>query len=489
MKCYLLFLVGLVSNICYSQFTDIEPAHRLGGEVNSEFEESIPIFSKETSVLYFTRTFDSSSIGGVNDQDIWTSEMVSDKNYNKGEELHGLNNKFNNCIVGFNSDESIVYLLNAYHGKKDLKKGISYAKRKGDSWGAPHDLVIPDLDIEGEFYGFHMNQDENVIVISYMGIDTKGQEDLYFSQLIDEKWTTPASMGPNVNSSGFEISPFLSRNSDTLYFASDGFGGQGGADIFYAIRKGESWSDWSAPINIGPVINSPKFDAYFTISGKFFYWSSNREAQRSDIYYSTFLPPPPLFAAAIGTDVTFFEGSDGTIDLTPNGGVPPYSYKWSNGSEIEDPADLVEGIYTVLVTDAINQEVEVVVPINQPPPVEIVELEKEPIETIIYFDLNSSFHNTNNTSTLEKFINECSSKEGIKLSVVSHCDRRDTKAYNIWLSKKRMNRTIDYLVANGFNRSLITGGYKGEAEPDVICDTCNENQFTKNRRTVIKVIQ
>ena len=50
----------------------------------------------------------------------------------------------------------------------------------------------------------------------------------------------------------------------------------------------------------------------------------------------------------MGTDVTVYQGSDGKIDLTPSGGVPPYAYKWSNGSEIEDPQDLVKGIYTVL---------------------------------------------------------------------------------------------------------------------------------------------
>ena len=418
--------------------------------------------------------------------------MVSDKNYSKGEELHALNNKFNNCIIGFNSDESIVYLLNAYHGKKDLKKGISYSKRKGDSWGAPHDLRIPNLDIEGSFYGFHMNQEENTIIISYFGPNSEGEEDLYYSQLIDEKWTAPMSMGPNVNSNGFEISPFVSQNNDTLYFASNGFGGEGDSDIFYSLRTGESWFDWSEPINIGPMINSPKFDAYFTISDHFFYWSSNRDDLRSDIYYSTFLPPPPLFASAVGTDVTVYQGSDGKIDLTPAGEVPPYSYLRSNGSTTEDPAELIKGIYTVVVTDDINQEVEIEVPINEPDPTPVirtVETVKLLEEAIIYFDLNSSQHNTENVSSLKDFIGKFSSKSDVKLTVESHCDRRDSDSYNIWLSKKRMNRTIDYLVSKGFNRDLITGSYKGERQPDVVCEKCTEEQFTKNRRTIIKVIE
>jgi len=489
MKSCLLVLFLVTCNLSFSQFTDIEPPHRIGGEVNTIYEENFPIFSRETSTLYFSRSFDSSSIGGYNDQDIWQSERLEDKDYSKGGELHALNNKFNNCIVGFNADESKVYLLGAYHGKKDLKKGIAYADRKGNGWSSPHDLKIPDLDIEGSFYGFHINRESNTIIISYDGPESKGKEDLYFSQFINDKWTAPVSLGTNVNSSGYEISPFLSDNDDTLYFASNGFGGYGDADIFYSLRTGDTWDSWSEPVNLGGVINSPKFDAYFTIFDHFFYWSSNRDAEMSDIYYSSFLPIPPLFASAEGTDVSVFEGSDGKIDLTPKGGVPPYSYKWSNGSEIEDPQGLVKGEYTVIVTDAADQNVEVLVPINQPDEIiEIVEVKKEPIETIIYFDLNSSFHNSKNTSTLKEFVGEFSNKEGVKLSVVSHCDRRDTKSYNIWLSKKRMERTIDYLVSKGFDRSLVTGGYKGEDEPDVICDSCTEDQFTKNRRTVIQVV-
>ena len=488
-RCLVIFSL-MFANTGISQYTDVESPHRLGGEVNSSREESFPIFSNTSSTLYFTRSFDSSSIGGYNDQDIWTSEMISDKNYSKGEELHALNNKLNNCIVGFNSDESIVYLLNAYHGKKDLKKGISYAVRDGGKWGNPKDLEIPELDIEGEFYGFHINQDENAIIISYLGENSQGKEDLYYSQFIDEKWTAPLSMGDNVNSSGYEISPFLSTNNDTLYFSSDGFGGYGDADIFYSIRQGDSWSDWSDPVNLGEVINSPKFDAYFALSGDFFYWSSNRDSERSDIYYSSFLSPPPLSASAIGSDVTVYQGNDGSIDLTSSGGVEPHLYRWSNGSTDQDPSGLTAGVYTVLITDNVKQRIEIEVTINEPVPISsVIEIDEKKAEAIFYFDLNSSYHSVKNKKVLHDFVAGFSSKDKIKLSVVSHCDRRDSEAYNVWLSEKRMNRTIDYLVEQGFNRELITGDYKGESEPNIVCDSCTEDQFTKNRRTIVKVIK
>jgi outer membrane protein OmpA-like peptidoglycan-associated protein len=50
-----------------------------------------------------------------------------------------------------------------------------------------------------------------------------------------------------------------------------------------------------------------------------------------------------------------------------------------------------------------------------------------------------------------------------------------------------MERTTNYLVQKGIERSRISGDFRGEREPDVKCDNCSEDQFTKNRRTTIQV--
>ena len=160
--------------------------------------------------------------------------------------------------------------------------------------------------------------EKKYIIISYEGPESKGKEDLYFSQLIDDKWTAPVSMGPNINSSGYEISPFLSDN-DTL-FCLNGFGGYGDADIL-CITKWRRWDSWSTPVNLGEVINSPKFDAYFTILITSFIGQAI-ECSNERYLLSSFKPIPPLYASAVGTDATVYQGSDGKIDLTPSGGVP-----------------------------------------------------------------------------------------------------------------------------------------------------------------------
>lgn len=67
---------------------------------------------------------------------------------------------------------------------------------------------------------------------------------------------------------------------------------------------------------------------------------------------ATITEPPALVLSTTQVNVTCFEGSNGSIDLTVSGGVAPYTYLWSNGNTTQDISNLVVGTYTVTVTDA-----------------------------------------------------------------------------------------------------------------------------------------
>ena len=62
--------------------------------------------------------------------------------------------------------------------------------------------------------------------------------------------------------------------------------------------------------------------------------------------------PPVIQTAITGVDPSCNGGSNGTADLTVNGGTPPFSFLWSSGSTQEDPTNLVAGTNTVQITDA-----------------------------------------------------------------------------------------------------------------------------------------
>ena len=68
-----------------------------------------------------------------------------------------------------------------------------------------------------------------------------------------------------------------------------------------------------------------------------------------------------LYASVVlGVQVTVYVSparcnlNNGTITASANGGVPPYSYVWSNGATAQTIQDLAPGDYTVTVTDGLN---------------------------------------------------------------------------------------------------------------------------------------
>jgi Tol biopolymer transport system component len=73
------------------------------------------------------------------------------------------------------------------------------------------------------------------------------------------EWSAPVNLGPVINSSFDENAPTLSKNGLSLYFQSNKSGGLGGADIYVSQRNSVD-EPWGVPINITPV-NSTVEDA------------------------------------------------------------------------------------------------------------------------------------------------------------------------------------------------------------------------------------
>lgn len=430
-----MFLILFDALSCRSQIWDFDGVKRLSGDVNSAAEESLPIFSKDSTILFYVRTFDKRNKGGELDQDIWMSYRQSNGEYSGSKQLSSMNTKYNNGVVGLSGDGQSLYLLNTYEGKKDLEKGVAIARRKGSGWGTPEKVEVPTLDIEGDYYGFHISEDESVLLISYQGPGTVGEEDIYVSLRSGESWSAPMNIGSVINTPGFEMSPFLSKGKDTLYFSSNGHGGYGDADIFYSVR-GNSWSDWSKPVNLGEKINSSKFDVCFSYSGNQVYWSSNRDTERSDIYTAYLVFPPPIEMSCSATNATFYQGSNGRIDLDLKGGAAPFTYAWSNGSTEKNLVGVAKGEYSVVVTDSYGQTAIATCMVDEPSPVvfEPVDVSTwKNLEFMHYFDYNKN-KLTVSRGDLKKFVKEVEAqlkdgREKITINVYSSASKVPTKTY------------------------------------------------------------
>ena len=86
----------------------------------------------------------------------------------------------------------------------------------------------------------------------------------------------------------------------------------------------------------------------------------------------TLTEPEPIALELAAFDFICGSGSLGRITTTVTGGTPPYSYRWSDGSESPDRDDLPAGTYTVSVEDANGCLVEAEATVNEEIAIEIV---------------------------------------------------------------------------------------------------------------------
>lgn len=93
----------------------------------------------------------------------------------------------------------------------------------------------------------------------------------------DGEWQVPTNLGPKINTQYDEKSPFMHSDSQTLYFSSTGHPGIGGFDIFYS--RLDAKGNWQEPVNIGLPINTTGDDLGFFVSvdGTTGFFSSNSQ--------------------------------------------------------------------------------------------------------------------------------------------------------------------------------------------------------------------
>ena len=94
-----------------------------------------------------------------------------------------------------------------------------------------------------------------------------GERDIWVTTrpTMDDHWSEPVNLGPPINTSYRETGPCISADGLELYFNSDRPGGSGGADLFVATRLTVE-DNWDTPINLGPTINTSLNDNGVNIS-------------------------------------------------------------------------------------------------------------------------------------------------------------------------------------------------------------------------------
>ncbi len=203
------------------------------GKVNTWLHEGTVSFSKDFETMYFTRN-----------------------NYFKGK-------------VGYDTEEDY----------KTVNLQIYESKLEGEKWGA-----IKSIPFNSDDYSVGhpaLSPDGQALYFASDMPGGYGGVDLYVSYRSGDSWGAPENLGPEINTEGHEMFPYMSDDG-TLYFASDALPGLGGLDLFSTMLLEDG--TWSAPDNLRYPINTNGDDFAMIIDAenKKGYFSSNRSGGKGD---------------------------------------------------------------------------------------------------------------------------------------------------------------------------------------------------------------
>ncbi|WCL80331.1 OmpA family protein [Saprospira sp. CCB-QB6] len=215
--------------------------------------------------------------------------------------------RYHDGPVTFSPDGTTMYFTRNYYDKGKVERdgtgivrtqimstkmtntGWEKKGRRVDFARTSYSVAHPTLNAEGDKMYFASDMPGGF-----------GRMDLYVSYLEGSGWSEPINLGPEINTEGDEVFPWLAADG-TLYFASDGHTGLGGLDVYSSkAYKGR----WRPLENLGSPINS-RFDDFAYMqddsSGISGYFSSNRDSAvgATDIFFFTKL--------AVNTELLVFD--------------------------------------------------------------------------------------------------------------------------------------------------------------------------------------
>ncbi|MBF4507603.1 OmpA family protein [Flavobacterium sp. JLP] len=437
----------------------LEAPTRFDKKINSKFNESTPVFTKDGNTMYFTRNNFLAGKKGKNDNKITLLKLY------KAEFVKG---KWRNVVeLPFNSNQ--------------------------------YSVAHPALSI-----------DEKKLYFASDMPGGQGQSDLYSVTInTDGTFGKPENLGVAINTEGRETFPFVSGDNE-LYFATDGRPGLGGLDVFVAKIKDDSSFDYVQ--NVGEPVNTKFDDFAFIINSttRKGFFSSNKEGGigSDDIY--RFLETRKLDCekklSGLVTDSQTNEAlSDAKVillddkfaqiseALTNKDGMYTFDVKCKKTYHVRVGKQDYETNESVITVAPSNDKSELNVKLEkQIKPIEVgTDLAKTLDIPIIYFDLDQAIIQKEAAFELEKVLAVMKQYPEMKIDVRSHTDSRQTENYNMILSTKRAKATIEWFVKRGISAERISGKGYGESQLVNKCSdnvNCTEAEHQLNRRSEFVIV-
>ena len=424
--------------------------------VNSSKADYGPTIGNLDSILLFTSKRNShvKSIERTYDEDLFFTMRVGEQ-WGEAQTFKTINTRYNEGSACLSHDGKKLYFARCNSPDSHGNCDIFEAELKADStWGNVKNLG-PQINTSAWDSHPSLSHSGDTLFFASDRIGGFGLSDIYYS-VQDKKgiFQHARNMGPVINTRGSEVSPFYHHKFNVLYFSSNGqpltFGD---FDIYKSYLHGISWEE---PKNIGPLVNGPGSEYYFTIDSKSskLYYARSEESDVANLDLHSFPVPmeaqPEAVATLKGSLVDNhtkkpFKGIVSIIDLDHGVEVAPkflrpdgsFDFKLINKRNYlliiqGDDFFRIEEIFFMDGDMEINKETE---PIDSKIAFESLEFENGKS------DILPAMH-----QDLDKIANFLIDHPKMKLNISGHTDSQGKEDSNLRLSQARADAIKAYLI-------------------------------------------
>lgn len=512
-----------LKDVTLEEIKNIKPQFVLESlDINSAYSDFGPMFYKGN--LVYSTTIDSSYLKtdkyGWNDQPYLNLQLgtISSTQSNvtfKERFAKEITTKYHEACVAFSPDEKTIYFTsNNYNGKlKRDSKGVNNlkiysAKAEEKSDGTVQWGQIKELPFNSDDYSVGQptvsKDGKKLYFVSDMP-GTIGLTDIFVVDILgDNQFSNPKNLGETINTSGREMFPFITDKA--LYFASDGFLGLGGLDVFESRLNAEVFD---TPNNLGAPLNSSRDDFGFIVNeetNKGFVCSNRKTGKGDDDIYSF--------------ERSCVQSIDGYVfDAVSNKRIPGaiVTLKSQGNQKMEETVSKIDGgfefsdniscntSYTIetVKENYTTNTTAIIIPQNSGTTNVPIPLDPALIERsngllkikigVIFFDLDKSDVRYEAAIELNKVVLLMTQYPSIVIKIESHTDSRAKDEYNLELSDRRAKATRDYIISQGIAPERIESaiGY-GETQLLNNCSNgvhCTEQQHQQNRRSEFLIVK
>ncbi len=479
----------------------------LSDSINSPAPESLPSITADGSMLVFTRI--------VNRQeDFYFSTRLPGGEWSMAIPLPGVNTPFNEGAQSISADGRTL-VFNACNTPDGLGSCDLYLSRwENGRWSRPQNLGAP---VNSKYLERQpsLSADGKVIIFSSDRPGGYGGRDLWLVRLqADGAWSSPANLGPVINSAGHEDCPFFHPDGQTLYFMSDGHPGMGGFDLFLSRLNSEGF--FEKPENLGYPINTQANEGALIVSldgATAWFTSDTRDPKakpgdnppgiNTDIF--TFTMPPQLRPAPVSyVKATVRDArtrrpliARAELYLTPENRLLQSDLTSTDGAFLYClPAGVNYALHVSCEGYLFHSERFQLGSMNsaaQPflldidlasiPPAGVASA-TPPAPVVlhnIFFDTGSAQFLPESKAELNRLQQFLQSNPSVRIEIHGHTDNVGTEQANQLLSEQRAKAVCDYLILGGIAPDRLRYKGFGERIPVASNDTAEGRQ--KNRRT------